>query len=83
MLTEQHPRLDEVNRASLAVIADGHPSVWRSALKSRSDSGGSLPCRVAGSDLIVELARQATQFGHRIFLLGAAEGVAAKAAAEL
>jgi N-acetylglucosaminyldiphosphoundecaprenol N-acetyl-beta-D-mannosaminyltransferase len=42
-----------------------------------------LPCRVAGSDLILELAQLCAERGYRMFLLGAAEGVAAKAAAEL
>lgn len=44
--------------------------------------GGHLPERVAGSDLIYQLAEQAALHGWRLFLLGAAEGVA-QAAAEV
>ena len=78
MLTEQHPRLVEVNRRSLAVIADGAPIVRRSRTTDTP-----LPCRVAGADLIVELARLAVTRGYRIFLLGGAPGVAVAAAEEL
>ena len=78
MLTEQHPRLVEVNRRSLAVIADGAPIVRRSKFTSRP-----LPCRVAGADLIIELSRLAASRGYRIFLLGGAPGVAVAAAEEL
>lgn len=39
--------------------------------------------RVGGADVALPLARQCAQLGHRLFLLGAAEGVAAKAARRL
>lgn len=78
MLTDQYPRLQEVNERAAAVIADGHPIVIRSKFgKNR------LPARVAGSDMIVELARLSSVRGYRIFFLGAAPGVAQKAADEL
>ncbi len=75
MLTEQEPRLPEINERAIAVIADGHPVVRQSRL-----IGTPLPCRVAGSDLIVELAKLSAQEGYRIFFLGAAPGVAQAAA---
>lgn len=78
MLIESCPQLVEINRRAAAVLADGHPIVLRSRLGIDP-----LPCRVAGSDLILELARLSAERGHRMFLLGAAEGVAAQAAAEL
>lgn len=78
MLTEQHPRLAEINRASAAVIADGHPIVLRSRC-----SESPLPGRVAGSDLIIELSRLAAANGYRMFFLGAAPGVAQAAADRL
>jgi N-acetylglucosaminyldiphosphoundecaprenol N-acetyl-beta-D-mannosaminyltransferase len=78
MLTEQHPRLAEVNQRCLAVLADGNPIVWRSRFTKTS-----LPERVAGSDLIVELSRLAADKKYRIFFLGAAPGVAQKAAERL
>ncbi len=78
MLCEEHPRLAEVNRRSVAVIADGHPIVRQSRLGERA-----LPGRVAGADLIVELARLSAIRGYRMFLLGAAPGVSQAAANEL
>jgi N-acetylglucosaminyldiphosphoundecaprenol N-acetyl-beta-D-mannosaminyltransferase len=42
--------------------------------------GTPLPERVAGSELVYHLAEQAAQFGWRLFLLGAAPGVADDAA---
>lgn len=78
MLSEQYPRLAEVNARSLAVVADGQPIVSRSRSTDKP-----LPCRVAGADLIVELGRLSAEKGYRIFFLGAAPGVAQAAAAEL
>lgn len=42
-----------------------------------------LPERVAGSDLVVQIAERAAREGWRLFCLGAAEGVAQRAAAVL
>lgn len=78
MLTAQHPRLEEVNERAAAVLADGHPIVLRSRLSERG-----LPERVAGSDMIVQLAAQAAEKGHRIFFLGGAPNVAVQASEEL
>ncbi len=78
MLSEDYPRLAEVNQSAAAILADGHPIVFRSRLGLNP-----LPCRVAGADLIVELARRAATCGHRIFFLGGAPGVAQNAATEL
>ncbi|MGH2444325.1 MAG: WecB/TagA/CpsF family glycosyltransferase, partial [Chloroflexota bacterium] len=50
---------------------DGAGVVW--ALRRQ---GIDLEYRVGGSDLIWSLCLQAEEFGHRVFLLGAAEGVA-------
>jgi len=78
MLIERYPQLAEVNRRAAAVLADGNPIVMRSRF-----GVSPLPCRVAGSDLILELAKLSGERGYSMFLLGAADGVAAKAAAEL
>lgn len=78
MLSDQVPELAAVNHAADAIIADGYPIVLRSRMMREP-----LPCRVAGSDMIVELARLSAERGYRIFFLGAAPGVAAKAAAKL
>jgi N-acetylglucosaminyldiphosphoundecaprenol N-acetyl-beta-D-mannosaminyltransferase len=60
------------------VLCDGTPLVWASRWL-----GNALPERVAGSDLAPGLLRRAAEKGHRVFLLGAAEGVAAEATAKL
>lgn len=60
------------------VLCDGTPLLWLSRWL-----GNALPERVAGSDLAPRLIARAAEKGHRIFLLGAAEGVAAEAAAKL
>jgi N-acetylglucosaminyldiphosphoundecaprenol N-acetyl-beta-D-mannosaminyltransferase len=54
------------------VVADGMPLVWAAR--------GRLPQRVAGSDLVPALCERAAERGHRVFLLGAAPGVAEAAA---
>lgn len=61
-------------RASLS-LADGMPLVWASKLL-----GQPLPERVAGSDLIEPALRLAARRGYRVYFLGAAPGVAEKAA---
>jgi N-acetylglucosaminyldiphosphoundecaprenol N-acetyl-beta-D-mannosaminyltransferase len=65
---------DIVNASSL-VIADGMPLVWASRLQ-----GEPLPQRIAGVDLVMECARLSAGQGYRLFLLGAAPGVADSAA---
>ncbi len=78
MLTERHHDLRAINEGAAFVLADGKPLVWASRLTKTP-----LPERVAGSDLIFELARAGAERGHRFFLLGAAPGVGAAAAARL
>lgn len=56
------------------VLCDGAPVRWASHLL-----GNPLPERVAGADLVPALLEAAEENGHRIFLLGAAPGVAAQA----
>jgi N-acetylglucosaminyldiphosphoundecaprenol N-acetyl-beta-D-mannosaminyltransferase len=45
--------------------------------------GSPLPARVAGADLVPALAARCAALGHRLFLLGGAPGVAARAAIRL
>jgi N-acetylglucosaminyldiphosphoundecaprenol N-acetyl-beta-D-mannosaminyltransferase len=59
-------------------IPDGVGLLWAARRQGRP-----LPERVAGSDLVYEIARLAAENGWRLFLLGAAEGVAAEAGAIL
>jgi N-acetylglucosaminyldiphosphoundecaprenol N-acetyl-beta-D-mannosaminyltransferase len=60
------------------VVADGMPLVWAARIQ-----GTPLPQRVAGSDLILSVSREAGRRGRSVFLLGGAAGVAPRAAAVL
>ena len=60
------------------VVADGMPIVWASYLL-----GKPLKAKVSGSDLMPEICRRAAAEGLKIFLLGAAPGVAQRAADNL
>ena len=55
--------------------ADGMPLVWGSRLL-----GVSIEDRVAGADMVPALAGRAAKKGYSIYFLGAAPGIAAKAA---
>jgi N-acetylglucosaminyldiphosphoundecaprenol N-acetyl-beta-D-mannosaminyltransferase len=78
MLCEQHETLPAATRQADMVLCDGMPILWRSKLDDQV-----LPERVAGSDLIYRLSERAAVRGHRVYFLGAAEGVAAQAAQKL
>lgn len=69
--------LELVNRADL-VTPDGVGIVWACRV-----AGSPVPERVAGIDLMLRLAERAAAEGWRVFLLGAAPGVAEEAAASL
>ena len=66
-----------INQADLAV-ADGMPLVWLSHLL-----GLPLAERVTGNDLVDQCCRVAAERGGSVFLLGAAPGVASKAASHM
>jgi N-acetylglucosaminyldiphosphoundecaprenol N-acetyl-beta-D-mannosaminyltransferase len=78
MLSSRHDDLREVNRHAAFILADGMPLVWMARWR-----GTPLPQRVAGSDLIFDLSELAAHRGYRVFLFGAAPGIARQAAANL
>lgn len=67
----------EFDRADL-VVPDGTPLLWASRLKREP-----LPARVAGSDLIWSLSREAARRGASVLLLGGEPGTAVAAGARL
>jgi len=75
---EEDRLLQVVYRDASLVVADGMPIIWASYLLGRS-----LPERVTGADLLPLICERAAVAGLSIFLLGAPEGVAKKAAAIL
>lgn len=78
MLCDRDVKLQALNDEADFIVADGMPLVWWSRLGKRR-----LPERVAGSDLIFGMCEQAATLGHRVYLLGAAPGIAQQAADQL
>ncbi|MEW6183231.1 MAG: WecB/TagA/CpsF family glycosyltransferase [Bacillota bacterium] len=68
----------EIVRNAALVTADGVGIVWAARVH-----GFSLPERVTGIDLMLEICRKAAKAGWRVFLLGGKPGVAEEAAARL
>lgn len=65
----------EILRGAEAVYADGQAIVWASRLL-----GTPLPERINAADFAVEFCREAAARGLSLYLLGSADGVAARAA---
>ena len=78
MLTSEVPELDAINQNAAFILADGAPLVVASR---RTDNP--VPERVAGSDLIYDLCRLASDRDYGIFLLGGPPGIAEEAACKL
>ena len=75
LLKENESFRDAYSGADM-ILADGHPIVWASRLLGRP-----LPERVPGSELVPKLFDSFDKQGNlKVFLLGAAEGVGARAA---
>lgn len=66
-----------VNTSALSV-ADGKPLLWAARW-----TGQHLPARITGMDLVLGAAELAARRNESLFLLGAAEGIAAKAGSVL
>ncbi len=78
MTAQRMPEFMAVLQKADLVVADGIGLLW-----AARRMGKVLPERVTGSDGIYWLAERAAQAGWRVFLLGAAPGVAEKTAAIL
>lgn len=74
MRAQQDGNFRDVLRSAEMCLADGIGLVWASRWY-----GQPLPERVPGSELVYHLAEQCARCGWRLFLLGAAPGVAAAA----
>jgi N-acetylglucosaminyldiphosphoundecaprenol N-acetyl-beta-D-mannosaminyltransferase len=71
MKVKRDPELRAIFRAADLVLVDGNPMMWADRFL-----GSPLPGRVSGSDFVPAFCQAAATWGHRIFLLGAAPGVA-------
>ena len=78
MAARRHPAFGQALAAADLCTPDGVGVLWAARL-----SGVPLDERVTGSDAIYRLCERAAAQGWRIFFLGAAAGVAERAAAEL
>jgi exopolysaccharide biosynthesis WecB/TagA/CpsF family protein len=78
MLAQRDVLFYTILRRCALVTADGVGLLW-----AARHLGAALPERVTGSDSLPLIAERAAREGWRLFLLGAAEGVAARAAAHL
>lgn len=74
MAAQQDEPFCQVLQTAQLCLPDGIGLVWASHWYAQK-----LPERVPGSELVYLLAEKAAQQGWRLFLLGAAEGVAAEA----
>ena len=66
-------------------VADGHGVVWASRILNHKFSNSQMRDmeRISGITIVDEILKHASQKGEKVFLLGAAEGVAEKAANEM
>jgi len=78
MLHAKHPSMRPITDGADLIVADGQPIVWRSRLNKKR-----LPERVAGSEMIYDLAAEASRKGWRIYFLGGEPGVADECASRL
>lgn len=75
---EKDLELREVYKHADLILTDGMPLIWISKLKSNP-----IKEKVSGSDLFPKVCELAAEKGYKVFLLGAAEGVAKTAAENL
>jgi N-acetylglucosaminyldiphosphoundecaprenol N-acetyl-beta-D-mannosaminyltransferase len=71
MLARRDPEFRSVLESAALCLADGWGVTWAARRQGRP-----LPARVTGVDLVPALAERAARKGWRLFLLGAAPGVA-------
>lgn len=75
---ERGGELCEVYKNADLILTDGKPLIWISKWY-----GTPIKEKISGSDLFPQLCALAAEKGYRMYFLGAAEGVAAKAAENL
>ncbi len=78
VLIENDELFKEIYDNADLVLADGKPLLW---IAKRQ--GTPIKEKVSGSDLFPEMCKLAAKNGYKIYILGAAEGVADKAAENL
>ena len=77
-IARRQPDFAHVIAEADLVVCDGKPLQWASRIQ-----GPPLPARITGMDLVLHTAKLSSELGYRIFLLGAADGIAERAARKL
>ncbi|MVX64179.1 WecB/TagA/CpsF family glycosyltransferase [Clostridium chromiireducens] len=75
---EEDEEFKKVYRNADLILTDGMPLIWISKMKSTP-----IKEKVSGSDLFPKVCELAAKKSYKMFLLGAADGVAAKASDKL
>lgn len=75
---ERGGEICEVYKNATMILTDGKPLIWISKLYKKP-----IREKISGSDLFPALCEMAANKGFRMYFLGAAEGIAAKAAENL
>lgn len=78
VMIEKDPYFKEVYENASLILTDGQPLIWISKLKKKP-----IKEKVSGSDLFPHVCEMAAKQGYSLYILGAAEGVAKKAAQNL
>ena len=77
-LLEKDPKFLELYRNADLILTDGKPLIWISHLKHVP-----IKQKISGSDFFPRVCEMAAKKGYSIFIFGAAEGIADKAAERL
>ena len=75
---ETDPEFAEIYSKANLILADGKPLIWISKLLKTP-----IREKISGSDFFPQMCKMCAEKGYSIFILGAAEGIAAKAARNL
>ncbi|HEV2472839.1 MAG TPA: WecB/TagA/CpsF family glycosyltransferase [Chthonomonadales bacterium] len=78
MEAQRNSAFREAINAAALVVADGVGIVWATRLR-----GTPVPERITGTDTVMDVAKRCARSGYRLYLLGAAPGVAELAAERL
>ena len=78
VIMETDEEFSEIYKNADLIVADGKPLIWISKFLKKP-----IKEKISGSDLFPRMCKMAAEKGYSIFILGAAEGVADKAAINL
>ena len=78
VIMEKDGQFAQLYQQADLILTDGKPLVWISKL-----NGTPIKEKISGSDFFPALCERAAEKGYSLFILGAAQGVAAKAAENL